>query len=234
MTKADAVIGNLHLNAARQLMRRVSFADVLQAATEDDSAEAGWYEDTPEFWVKHLDRRGILDVTPDQVASDARKFRELEALVRALDSLETVASFSELTNEYVEFVERVPGIDTNRKSRESVKSREFWASIGEEVKNSKETMQPLLNNWLLVGIEGESRIVANRKCFVLMLKQRATRNCGISARPISPRRFWPISARCTLQAPACRETTCWSAWSLLPSLQSAARICRQASWMRAV
>jgi nuclear pore complex protein Nup107 len=102
MIMTDRVIGNLHLNAARQLMRRVSFADVLQAATEDDSAEAGWFEDTPDFWAKHLDRRGILDVTPDQVASDARKFRELEALVRALDSLETVASFSELTNEYVE------------------------------------------------------------------------------------------------------------------------------------
>ncbi|KAI8683862.1 Nuclear pore complex protein [Fusarium keratoplasticum] len=141
---------NLHLNAARQLMRRVSFADVLQAATEDDSAEAGWFEDTPEFWAKHLDRRGILDVTPDQVASDARKFRELEALVRALDSLETVASFSELTND-----------------RESVKSREFWASIGEEVKNSKEMMQPLLNNWLLVGIEeGDEELRDLRKAYL--------------------------------------------------------------------
>jgi nuclear pore complex protein Nup107 len=95
----DGVVGNMHLNAARQLMKRVSFADVLQAATEDSSDEMDIYEDIPEFWAKQLERRDIRDVTPQQALSDARKFRELENLVRALDSLETVASLAELTNE---------------------------------------------------------------------------------------------------------------------------------------
>ncbi|RBR12328.1 uncharacterized protein FIESC28_08667 [Fusarium coffeatum] len=128
---------NMHLNAARQLMKRVPFADVLQAATEDSGDETDMYEDAPEFWAKQLERRGIRDVTAQQALSDARKFRELEYLVRALDSLETVASLAELTNE------------------EQKKKAGFWPAIGEEVKNTKENMQPLLKNWLLVGIEAE-------------------------------------------------------------------------------
>lgn len=80
-------------------MKRVPFTEVVQAAIEEDETEEGWYDDTPEFWAKHLERRDILDHTPKQVASDARTFRELESLVRALDSLETIASMAELANE---------------------------------------------------------------------------------------------------------------------------------------
>ncbi|KAL5617171.1 hypothetical protein FOBRF1_005919 [Fusarium oxysporum] len=126
---------NMHLSAARQLMKRVPFSEVLHAATEESGDEIELYEDIPEFWARQLDRRGIRDVTPQQALSDARNFRELENLVRALDSLETVASLAELTNE------------------DQKKKREFWNAIGDEVKNTKENMQPLLKNWLLVGIE---------------------------------------------------------------------------------
>jgi nuclear pore complex protein Nup107 len=144
----------MHLSAARQLMKRVPFSEVLHAATEENTDEMELYEDIPEFWARQLDRRGIRDVTPQQALSDARNFRELENLVRALDSLETVASLAELTNEYA---------DRNRKrwsmiltrDRDQKRSREFWNAIGDEVKNTKENMQPLLKNWLLVGIEGE-------------------------------------------------------------------------------
>ncbi|KAF5658761.1 hypothetical protein FDENT_14041 [Fusarium denticulatum] len=143
---------NMHLSAARQLMKRVPFSEVLHAATEENADEMELYEDIPEFWARQLDRRGIRDVTPQQALSDARNFRELENLVRALDSLETVASLAELTNEYA---------DRNRKrwsmiltrDRDQKKKREFWNAIGDEVKNTKENMQPLLKNWLLVGIE---------------------------------------------------------------------------------
>jgi nuclear pore complex protein Nup107 len=98
----NSVVGNMHLNAARQLMKRVSYEDVWQVATQDSGDEMDMYEDTPELWAKQLERRGIRDVTPQQALSDARKFRELENLVQALDSLETVASLAELTNEYVD------------------------------------------------------------------------------------------------------------------------------------
>ncbi|KAF9767923.1 hypothetical protein IL306_014863, partial [Fusarium sp. DS 682] len=140
---------NMHLNAARQLMKRVPFSDVLQAATEDSGDEMELFEDIPEFWARQLDRRGIRDVTPQQALSDARKFRELENLVRALDSLETVASLAELKNE------------------EQKKKREFWAAIADEVKNTKENMQPLLKNWLLVDIEeGDQELQDLRQAYL--------------------------------------------------------------------
>ncbi|KAJ4272345.1 Nucleoporin nup84 [Fusarium torreyae] len=140
---------NMHLSAARQLMKRVPFLDVLQAATDESGEEPDWYENAPEFWGKHLGRRGIRDVTPQQALSDARKFRELENLVRALDSLETVASLAELANE------------------EQTKKREFWATIGNEVKNTKDNMQPLLSDWLLAGIEeGDQELRELRQAYL--------------------------------------------------------------------
>ncbi|KAM5356291.1 hypothetical protein ACJ41O_002937 [Fusarium nematophilum] len=140
---------HLHLNAARQLMKRVPFADVLQAATDDDGTGGDWYEDSAEFWATHLDRRAINDVKPQQVAADARKFRELESLVRALDSLETVASLAMFANE------------------DDPKPRDFWPKIGDEIKNTKENMQPLLSNWLLVGIEeGDDELQELRQAYL--------------------------------------------------------------------
>jgi nuclear pore complex protein Nup107 len=95
-------------------------------------------------------------VTPQQALSDARNFRELENLVRALDSLETVASLAELTNEYAKNENAGAGTAMMlTRYRDQKKKREFWNAIGDEVKNTKENMQPLLKNWLLVGIEGK-------------------------------------------------------------------------------
>ncbi|KAF5025275.1 hypothetical protein F66182_2660 [Fusarium sp. NRRL 66182] len=140
---------HMHLNAARQLMKRVPYLDVLQAATSDSDEEGDWYDDVPGFWAKHLDQRGIRDVTPQQARSDARNFRELENLVRALDSLETVASFAELTNE------------------DETKKRDFWTTIGDEVNNAKNNMRPLLSNWLLVGIEeGDEELRELRRAYL--------------------------------------------------------------------
>ncbi|KAM5524648.1 hypothetical protein FOXYSP1_00691 [Fusarium oxysporum f. sp. phaseoli] len=145
---------NMHLSAARQLMKRVPFSEVLHAATEESGDEMELYEDIPEFWARQLDRRGIRDVTPQQALSDARNFRELENLVRALDSLETVASLAELTNEYAKNENAGAGTAMMlTRYRDQKKKREFWNAIGDEVKNTKENMQPLLKNWLLVGIE---------------------------------------------------------------------------------
>ncbi|KAF4947229.1 hypothetical protein FGADI_10537 [Fusarium gaditjirri] len=145
---------NMHLSAARQLMKRVPFSEVLHAATEESGDEMELYEDIPEFWARQLDRRGIRDVTPQQALSDARNFRELENLVRALDSLETVASLAQLTNEYAKKEHAEAGTAMMLTGyRDQKKKREVWTAIGDEVKNTKENMQPLLKNWLLAGIE---------------------------------------------------------------------------------
>lgn len=47
------------------------------------------------------------------------------------------------------------------KCREQKKNAGFWPAIGEEVKNTRENMQPLLKGWLLVGIEGKSTHFTN-------------------------------------------------------------------------
>lgn len=78
-------------------MKRVPFVDVLTGFTEQDEAGT-WFEDN-ELWTQQLERSGITGVTSEQVAADARNFRELESLVRALDSLETIASLVELSGE---------------------------------------------------------------------------------------------------------------------------------------
>ncbi|KAF5705979.1 hypothetical protein FGLOB1_7696 [Fusarium globosum] len=159
---------NMHLSAARQLMKRVPFSEVLHAATEENGDEIELYEDIPEFWARQLDRRGIRDVTPQQALSDARNFRELENLVRALDSLETVASLAELTNEYAKIENPGAGMaNILTRDRDQKKNREFWNAIGDEVKSTKENMQPLLKNWLLVGIEeGDQELQDLRQAYL--------------------------------------------------------------------
>ncbi|KAH8735427.1 nuclear pore protein 84/107 [Ilyonectria robusta] len=138
---------NMHLNAARQLMKRVPFVDVTTGFTEQDEAGT-WFEDN-ELWTQQLERSGITGVTAEQVAADARNFRELESLVRALDSLETIASLVELSGEL------------------PASNRGFWDQVGNEIKNTKENMQPLLNNWLLVGIEeGDEELRELRQAYL--------------------------------------------------------------------
>lgn len=90
----------MHLNAARQLMRRVPFSDMLRRIMEQDESEAPQIDDA-RFWEDQLERSNILDEKPEQVVSDARNFRDLEAIVAALDSLETIASLVILSAEYV-------------------------------------------------------------------------------------------------------------------------------------
>ncbi|OAA63915.1 Nuclear pore protein 84/107 [Cordyceps fumosorosea ARSEF 2679] len=136
---------NMHLNAARQLMRRVPFNDMLRRIMEQDEAEAPQINDV-RFWEDQLERSNILDEKPEQVMADARNFRDLEAIVAALDSLETIASLVILSAE-------MP--TTNRK---------FWASVGDGIKAAKENMQPLLKGWLVLSIaEGDEELSKIRR-----------------------------------------------------------------------
>ncbi|KAM3526753.1 hypothetical protein NHJ13051_003279 [Beauveria bassiana] len=136
---------HMHLNAARQLMRRVPFSDILRGLMEQDEAETPQVEDV-RFWEDQLERSNILDGKPEQVISDARNFRDLEAIIAALDSLETIASLVILSAE-------MPA--TNRK---------FWASVGDGIKAAKDNMQPLLKGWLVASIaEGDEELSRIRR-----------------------------------------------------------------------
>lgn len=81
-------------------MRRVPFSDMLRRIMEQDEADVPQIDDV-RFWEDQLERSNILDEKPEQVVSDARNYRDLEAIVAALDSLETIASLVILSAEYV-------------------------------------------------------------------------------------------------------------------------------------
>ncbi|KAH7160164.1 nuclear pore protein 84/107 [Dactylonectria estremocensis] len=139
---------NMHLNAARQLMKRVSFAGVLSDLTNQDEIDGTWFDDVG-FWAEHLERSQITDVNAQQVLKDARNFRELESLVQALDSLETIASLVQIS------VERPD------------KTRKFWDEAGHQIKSAKENMQPLLDEWLIASIdEGDAELRELRQAYL--------------------------------------------------------------------
>lgn len=174
---------HLHLNAARQLMKRVSFNELVCAITGQDEVESFWFGDVG-FWAQQLENSQITFAKAESVAADARNYRELEGLVQALDNMETVASMAQLANEYVGWK---PG-STQVLIRDRAPERKFWTEVGLQVKTVKETMQPLLNGWLIAGIEGMSTLRttvtgANHG-------QRATRSCENCARRTSLRPSW--------------------------------------------
>ncbi|KAI1824244.1 nuclear pore protein 84/107 [Xylaria intraflava] len=128
-----------NLNAARSLSERVKCADFFRkkaGVTIADDTDISWFEDV---------RSGVLpssfegtELGVEQVAA-ARNFFEMECLVRALDSMETIASSEAMAQDPTEDV-----------------GRDFWTHVGNEVKSIKSFMDPILNNWLLESLrEGE-------------------------------------------------------------------------------
>ena len=88
----------MHLNAARQLMRRVPFAELVSRITEDETDPQ---MDDAGFWETLLEKSNIAGASGEQAMADARSYRDLEAIVKALDNLETIASLVVLSAEYV-------------------------------------------------------------------------------------------------------------------------------------
>ncbi|KAK1599930.1 107-domain-containing protein [Colletotrichum navitas] len=122
----------MRLNAARNFANRVSFSTIMRQRVElpEQDDNDPWWPDDAEFWAGQIEAVGAKSLSPSQIASAARAFRELECLVKALDTMETIASLAELSKE-----------------DPSVK-RDFWAKVGNEVKSAKENVRPLLKNWL--------------------------------------------------------------------------------------
>ncbi|KAK2002863.1 hypothetical protein LX36DRAFT_707547 [Colletotrichum falcatum] len=122
----------MRLNAARSFASRVSFSTIMRQRVElhEQDANDSWWPEDAEFWAAQIETTDAKSLSPSQLASEARAFRELECLVKALDTMETIASLAELSKE-----------------DPSVK-RDFWAKVGNEVKSAKEHVRPLLKNWL--------------------------------------------------------------------------------------
>jgi nuclear pore complex protein Nup107 len=137
-------------------MKRISYAEIMKAAGVGDELEDAW-DDSVEFWAQQLEQGSIQGVTAEEVMADARKFRELEALVKALDSLETMGSLMEISKEYDQpsaCRRRADFADSNSRQSGDTDVRAFWAKAGDLIKIVKENMQPLLKDWLLAGIQG--------------------------------------------------------------------------------
>lgn len=158
---ANRLLGHMHLRAARELMGVVSFSGIVRDLGTGGDADEAWY-DSVEFWAQQLERSNMHGMTPEQVLADARNFRELEALVKALDSLETMASYAEVAKEYDEPSQHA-NTATNQGSMPPGQ-RDFWNQVGDTAKASQENMQPLLKGWLLSGTQGawaaETKITA--------------------------------------------------------------------------
>lgn len=134
-------------------MERVQFDAILQNVS-DQEIDFVMLDDV-DFWAQQLDDSSITGAVPEQVMTDARDYRELEYLARALDSLETMGSLIELSKEYAPLPHNEGETD---KARAPSGDRKFWGGVGDAVKAMKDRMQPLLGSWLLTSIEGTSAV----------------------------------------------------------------------------
>ncbi len=88
-----------NLHAARSLSERVRCADIFRRKTGltiTDDTDISWFEDVRSGAVT-ASLQG-KDLSTEQVAA-ARNFFEMECLVRALDSMETIASSEAMAQE---------------------------------------------------------------------------------------------------------------------------------------
>ncbi|PKK50651.1 hypothetical protein CI102_5986 [Trichoderma harzianum] len=136
------------LGAARRLYERISFEKIIQGISGQEEPEDIWYEDA-DFWAKLLERSEVSNMSPEQVQAEARIFRGLEALVKALDGLETIASLMLISTEL------------------SHGDRDFWGPAGESIKNVKDYMRPLLKGWLMPAVKaGDAELQEIRAAYL--------------------------------------------------------------------
>ena len=193
-------------------MERVPFNEVVADMVEQDEIDMAMYDDV-EFWTQQLGQGSNAGLRADQVMADARNYRELEALVKALDSIETMGSLVGLSEEYVLAVGQWKH-DANRDSMPPSR-RDFWDGVGETIAATKENMQPLLGNWLMAGISGTFHVARGFFNGILtpLPLQRVTTSWRSCDRNTCPRRSWHMSAPCISRVRACRATIFSSAWS---------------------
>ncbi|KAI0399473.1 nuclear pore protein 84/107 [Xylaria palmicola] len=138
-----------NLQAARALADRVMCANVFRAKTDitiTDDTDVSWFDE-----IRSGAAAGSLPgqaVSPEQVAA-ATNYFEMECLVRALDSMEWIASSAGLAQDPTEEL-----------------GREFWSNAGNQVKCIKSFMQPLLGGWLLESLEVDEDLTYLRDAYL--------------------------------------------------------------------
>ncbi|KAI0136265.1 nuclear pore protein 84/107 [Xylariales sp. AK1849] len=117
------------LQAARALSERVSCADVFRhkaGVVIQDDTDVAWFTE-----VAHGDQLLDEDGSSPRQMTTAFNYLELEALIRVLDEIETVASTCGLQHD-----------PTN------TLTRDFFHALGDNIKHVKSFMQLLLGGWL--------------------------------------------------------------------------------------
>ncbi|KKA30210.1 hypothetical protein TD95_001910 [Thielaviopsis punctulata] len=132
---------NMHLASARALLASVSFDDFFKtrAAKFDldiDTTVAYNPEDT-EFWAAHLGEDPDFTLLK-KTTTDARNFRDLAALVKSLDYIETVNSLRWIIED---------------RCRKQQPTHDLWTEVAKNVKQCRESIEPVINGWLLKSIE---------------------------------------------------------------------------------
>lgn len=162
---ADIFSGAMHLNAARLLAHRVPIRQILQQRVGvglHNEPNVSWIpEEDVDFWATQLKSANNRDLSPSQVSTQARLFRDLEYLVRTLDTMETIAALMVLSRECVKPMLMLPLIwSLLLNSRRDLSTRrDFWTQVGKEVMKAKEFVHPILNGWLLAeGISAPADI----------------------------------------------------------------------------
>ncbi|KAL2130221.1 hypothetical protein VTI74DRAFT_6739 [Chaetomium olivicolor] len=141
------------LRAARAFSERVPGREIVRLKSPIPVREAsedsgpGWFEEfaSGEFSAEFLEE---CKLGKDKLITLVRNVWELECLVRALDSMETLSSLAGLSRE------------------ESSTSREMWQHTSQEVRSAKACMQPILRNWLLVSNEVDADFQQLRDAYI--------------------------------------------------------------------
>ncbi|KAL2154147.1 hypothetical protein VTH82DRAFT_2823 [Thermothelomyces myriococcoides] len=141
------------LRAARAFSQQVPGREIILAKSPIRLREVGddpvpsWFEEfaNSDFPVEFLE---TCQLSKDRLITLVRNVWELECLVRALDSMETLASLAGLSRE------------------ENNTSREMWQHASQEIRSAKACMQPVLKNWLLVSNEADKDFQELREAYI--------------------------------------------------------------------
>ncbi|KAL1883848.1 hypothetical protein VTK73DRAFT_7636 [Phialemonium thermophilum] len=143
----------MHLRACRALFNRVPAKDLVLEKTciplgvSYDNDNPAWFEEFEgaELPEDLLEQCGL---SREELVTLVRNLWELECLVRALDSMETLSSVAELSRE------------------DSATSREMWQRAGREIRLAKACMKPLQSNWLLITNEEDPDFADLREAYL--------------------------------------------------------------------
>ncbi|KAK3945262.1 nuclear pore protein 84/107 [Diplogelasinospora grovesii] len=143
----------MRLRAARTLSNRVQGREIIRSKarlsvrSSSEESVSDWFD---EFANAELPEDFLEECNADkeELTTVVRNMWELECLVKALDSMETLSSLASLNRE------------------ENNNSRDMWNTVGQEVRVVKRCMQPVLKNWLLVVNEVDHDFQELRQAYI--------------------------------------------------------------------